>query len=52
MHMELSAQMCQHSGAKRKWDYRAKQMQLVSDGDPAAVRHHDEELQKARERNI
>jgi hypothetical protein len=26
-------------------------MQLVNDGDPAAVRQRDEELQKMRERN-
>jgi hypothetical protein len=36
---------------KRKRDSRERKMQLVNDGDPAAVRQRDEELQKMRERN-
>jgi len=51
--MDIEAIVSQKREAvtKRKRESRERKMQLVNDGDPAAVRQRDEELQKMRERN-
>ena len=51
--MDIEAIVSQKREAvtKRKRESRERKMKLVNDGDPAAVRQRDEELQKMRERN-